>query len=289
MHLLTHKTLAYYQFHTLREANVNHGIFTRLGGVSEGQWASLNMSRSTGDAAKPVIENRRLALDALDLKQEHSITSWLVHGNHVRVVGHDDLRVEGANDVHADAMITKNRGLALTLRFADCVPVMFHDGANGANGANGAIGIAHAGWKGIVNGVLIETVRAMQRAFGSQPQDIVAGIGPCIGPGKFEVGEDVAAQIQSAVSVNVICRQGDGVTRRQGEGHPVTLPPGQLVTEHPKPRVNLWAAARSQLKQAGVGHIEVAEICTASNTDEWFSHRAEQGRTGRFGAVIVLD
>jgi YfiH family protein len=244
---------------------VTHGIFTRLGGVSEGHWASLNMSRSTGDAAEPVVENRKRALDAFGLKQEQSLTSWLVHGNHVRVVTRDDLHVHGANDVHADAMITQDHRLALTLRFADCVPVLFHDPVKGA------IGIAHAGWKGIVNGTLIETVHTMQRAFGSRPQDILAGVGPCIGPDKFEVGEDVATAIQTAVRVPIIERRGGN------EG------------AETKPRVNLWAAARSQLESAGVGCVEVAGVCTASNTQEWFSHRAEQGKTGRFGAVIMLD
>jgi len=281
MHRITHGTLVSYQFDAFQQSNISHSIFTRLGGVSEGQWASLNMSRSTGDAAEPVIENRKRALDALGLKQEQSITSWLVHGNHVRVLTRDDLRVQGANDVHADAMITQDRGLALTLRFADCVPVMFHDPAKGA------IGIAHAGWKGVVNGVLIETVLAMSRAFGSRPQDIVAGIGPCIGPDKFEVGEDVAAQIQGVVSECVVERQGDGEDKeRQGIS---TLSSPSAVSLQTKPRVNLWAAAASQLEQVGVGQVEVANICTASNTHEWFSHRAEQGKTGRFGAVIVLS
>lgn len=247
--------MAYYRFNSLPA--IQHGIFTRLGGVSDGQWASLNLSRSTGDAAEPVSENRRRSFAALGLKPEHSVTSWLVHGNAVRVVSHDD---EGEDLVHADAMVTQARGLALTLRFADCVPVLFHDPVKGA------IGIAHAGWKGIVNGVLPETVHAMQRAFNSQPRDIIAGVGPCIGPDKFEVGEDVAEQIQSAVSDQVV----------RSSGHQV------------KPRVDLWAATESQLKDAGVGHVEVAGICTASNTHEWFSHRAEQGKTGRFGAVIVL-
>jgi YfiH family protein len=269
MQRLTHRAVAYYQFDALQK--LQHGIFTRLGGVSEGQWASLNMSRSTGDAAEPVNENRRRALDALNLKSDHSLTSWLVHGNTVRVVSHDDL---GQNDVHADAMVTQARGLTLTLRFADCVPVMFHDPVKGA------IGIAHAGWKGIVNGVLPETVHAMQCAFGSQPQDILAGVGPCIGPDKFEVGEDVAAQIQGAVRVNVV--------RKQGDGHPLTSSPLHHVTPSSKPCVDLWKAAESQLKDAGVGQVEVAGICTASNTHEWFSHRTEQGKTGRFGAVIVL-
>jgi YfiH family protein len=269
MQRLTHQAVAYYQFDALR--NLQHGIFTRLGGVSEGQWASLNLSRSTGDAAEPVSENRRRSFDALGLKAEQSVTSWLVHGNTVRVVSHED---RGEDLVHADAMVTQARGLALTLRFADCVPVMFHDPVKGA------IGIAHAGWKGIVNGVLPATVRTMQHAFGSRPPDILAGVGPCIGPDKFEVGDDVAAQIQAVVGTNIV--------RRQGDSHPVTRSPSHLVSLSSKLYVDLWKAAESQLNDAGVKHVEVAGICTASNTREWFSHRAEQGKTGRFGAVIVL-
>jgi hypothetical protein len=264
MHRSTHGPIVFYQFDALRDANVNHGIFTRLGGVSEGQWASLNMSRSTGDAVEPVRENRKRALDVLGLKQEQSLTSWLVHGNHVRVVTHDDL---GHDDVHADAMVTRTRGLALTLRFADCVPVLFHDRVRGA------IGIAHAGWMGIVRGVLPATVKTMRNAFGSQPKDIVACIGPSIGPDEFEVGEDVAAQIQAAVREPVILSGGSEGQRSGGA----------------KPRVNLWAAARSQLEDSGVNQIDVAEICTARNTHEWFSHRAERSKTGRFGAIIALD
>jgi len=256
----THDQLAYYQFDAFRQAGLRHGVFTRLGGVSEGQWASLNMSCSTGDAAEPVIENRRRALDALGLKPQQSLTSWLVHGNHVRTVTQADLRSADTNDVHADAMITRDRGLALTLRFADCIPVLLFDPFQGA------IGIAHAGWKGIVNGVLQETVRTMQRAFGSQPHTLVAGVGPCIGPNKFEVGGDVAAGIQQAVHVPIIkCGATD------------------------KPYINLGAAARAQLEDTGVANIQVSGVCTASDTREWFSHRAERGKTGRFGVIIALD
>ncbi len=255
--------MAYYRFDSMQA--LQHGIFTRLGGVSEGQWASLNLSCSTGDAAAPVNENRRRSFDALGLKPEHSVTSWLVHGNTVRVVSHEDT---GEDLVHADAMVTQARGLVLTLRFADCVPVLFFDPMKGV------AGIAHAGWKGIVNGVLPATVQAMQRAFGSQAKDIVAGVGPSIGPNKFEVSEDVAAQLQATIDAEIVRQQREPV-----EGSP----------DHgAKPHVDLWAAAESQLRTAGVGQVEVAGICTASNTTEWFSHRAERGKTGRFGAVIVL-
>jgi hypothetical protein len=115
-----------------------------------------------------------------------------------------------------------------------------------------------------VAGILLETVRAMQHIFGSRPQDVIAAIGPSIGPQQFEVGADVAAQIQHAVGASVVRAAADRIY------------------------VDLWRAAQAQLAALGVGYIEVAGICTASNTREWFSHRAERGQTGRFGAVIAL-
>jgi polyphenol oxidase len=256
MHKHTFDQLAWYTFDALP---VKHGFFTRLGGVSTGIWSSLNLSPSTGDDRAPVRENRDRMMRAMGTTRW--ITSWLVHGNDVRTITAADFAGPDDPDlVYADAMITNERGFALTLRFADCIPVVFYDQRRQA------IGIAHAGWKGIVNQVLPATVRAMQGAYGSDPADITAGIGPCIGPDKFEVGPDVAAEIQAVVSERV-------------------------VIEHPeaKPHVDLWRAAQSQLHAAGVGVIETGGICTASNTHEWFSHRAERGQTGRFGVVIELS
>jgi polyphenol oxidase len=264
MNRRTFNDLAYYEFELLQQDGLRHGVFTRLGGVSEGVYSSLNLSRSTGDALEPVRENRRRMFAAFGLRPEQSLTSWLVHGNRVRVVGPADLGAPGADDVHADAMVTATRGLALTLRFADCVPVLFHDPVRQA------IGIAHAGWLGIENGVLPATVAAFRDAFGCDPRDVRACVGPSIGPDQFEVGVDVAARIQSAVSERV-----------------VVDPPDHAEGER-KPHVDLWRAAASQLRDAGVREVQTADFCTASNTDEWFSHRAEKGRTGRFGAVIYL-
>jgi len=258
MQRLTYRGLAYYQFEALQACGVNHGIFTRLGGVSQGQWASLNMSTSTGDAAEAVRENRRRAFEVLGLRPERACTSWMVHGSQVRVVQPDDWRVPEANDAHADALVTQARGVALTLRFADCLPVMFYDPRRAA------IGLAHAGWRGLVAGILVETVQAMQRAFGTHPRDLIVGIGPSIGPQQFEVGADVAAQIQQTVAVPVMREAG-----------------GKLY-------IDLWRTAHAQLTALGVGYVEIAGLCTASNTGEWFSHRAERGQTGRFGAVIAL-
>lgn len=259
MKRFTSGRLAYYQFESLPTTGLRHGMFTRLGGVSEGRYSSLNLSPSTGDAIEPVRENRRRMFATLGLRPDETLTSWLVHGNRVRTVSRDDL---GQNEVHADAMVTNTPGLALTFRFADCVPILFHDPVRHA------IGIAHAGWNGAVVNVIAATVRAMCTAFGTNPHDLHACVGPSIGPDKFEVGEDVAARIQAAVPESIVLHP-HGPER--------------------KPHVDLWRAAQAQLHAAGVEQVEVAGICTASDTHEWFSHRAEHGKTGRFGAVIVLD
>ena len=272
-----YQSLVYYQFESLAETGLRHGVFTRQGGVSEGIYSSLNLSRSTGDAPEPVRENRRRMFEALGMRMEHSLTSWLVHSNTVRVVSEADL---GQDDVHADAMITRTRGLALTLRFADCVPVLFFAPQRQV------IGIAHAGWVGITVGILPATVQAMRDAYGCDPQDIRACVGPSIGPDKFEVGEDVAAKIQAAVPEPVIiypripASANASATNEAGDS---------LTHSLTKPHVDLWCAAQAQLLAAGVGQVQIAGLCTASNTAEWFSHRAEKGKTGRFGAVIEMS
>ncbi len=262
MKRLTCNTLVYYEFDQLQERGMRHGVFTRLGGVSEGHYASLNLSRSTGDNIEPVRENQRRMYATFGADPNITITSWLVHGNTVRVVTPADLKFFDKDDFQADAMVTQSPGLLLTLRYADCVPVLFYDSVKKA------VGIAHSGWQGIVRRVLPATIKTMMREFGSNPVDIRACVGPSIGPTKFEVGTDVARWVQAAVKSNVVIWP-------NGNGG--------------KPHINLWQAAETQLLEAGVENVEVAGICTASETTEWFSHREEKGNTGRFGAAIMLE
>jgi YfiH family protein len=148
------------------------------------------------------------------------------------------------------------------LRFADCTPVWFYDPIQRA------IGLAHAGWRGTVAGIVRETVAKMRTAFGCHPGDLIVGIGPAIGPCCYEVGPDVARAVARSFPADA----------------PWLLEPRSANRWH----LNLWLANELQLQQAGVRHIHVAEICTACNTGEWFSHRAERGRTGRFGALIGM-
>jgi polyphenol oxidase len=130
-----------------------------------------------------------------------------------------------------------------------------------------AIGMSHAGWRGTVTHVVANTVRTMQMAYGTDPADVQASIGPSIGPDQYQVGPEVVEAVEQAFGTtkDLIRKASDGTYY-----------------------LNLWEANRLSLERAGVRKIEIAGICTASNTDEFFSHRAERGRTGRFGAIIAL-
>ena len=250
--------LTFYQFeHLVGRSDIVHGVFTRRGGVSVSPWASLNLSRSTGDSLEAITENNRRLLGALDLSPHQTVSAWLNHGNHVAVVGAAQI---GAALKDTDAMISATPGLVLSMRFADCVPVLFHDAERNV------IAIAHAGWPGVVAGILGATAHAMCDAFGCHPGDVWAGIGPAIRVECYQFGADLARRVVA------VCPSGAPVMRPQPDG-----------TLH----LDLIAAVKSQLEAVGVTNIEDSGICTACHTDEWFSHRVEK-RTGRFGVVIGL-
>jgi polyphenol oxidase len=255
----THNGLAYYKFEMWE--GVTHGIFTRLGGVSDAPYASLNLGGSIGDDPQAVLTNHERMYAALDVDESRVCSVWQVHSADVIVATE---AVPGQRWItQADAMIADRPGVVLSMRFADCTPVLFHDPVRGV------IGMAHAGWRGTVQGVAAETVRAMSENFGSNPADIEAAIGPAIGPDRYQVGEEVVDAVQAYFGMI------EGLVRRDPADGTAYL--------------DLWAANRLDLERVGVEKIEVAGICTAQHTDEWFSHRAEHGRTGRFGAVLSLS
>jgi len=249
-----------FQFEGLLDySETSHAVFTRHGGVSAGAFASLNLSRSVGDDPGAVAENNRRVLHALGYRREQAVTAWLVHGHDVAVMTRDDL---GREPPRADAIVTRERGLPLSMRFADCAPIVLYDPVRQA------IGVAHAGWRGAAMNVVEATVRAMADAFGSDPRRMWAGIGPAIGVERYEVRPDVVEQVAAA------------------------CPPGTRLAQpgrNGRPHLDLAAAVIAQSQQAGVGAIEASGMCTASNTREWFSHRAENGLTGRFGLVVALN
>jgi YfiH family protein len=235
-----------------------HGCFTRLGGVSEGQWSALNLGSTVGDDPRAVQENHRRIFDAFGITRAQVVSPFQVHGRDVVRVGVED----GGMVIPAtDALITDTPGVALLLRFADCVPVLFYDPVRRA------VGLAHAGWRGVAAGVALATVQAMAAAFGSRPEDVWAGIGPAIGPQHYSVGAEVVEAIRA-----VLPQDAQAATYCDGRW-----------------TMDLPAALEAQLRAVGVTQVAQSGLCTASRVDEWYSHRAEEGRTGRFGVLVMLD
>lgn len=249
--------IRYFQFASLK---TKHAIFTRHGGVSPEPWGSLNVGGTVGDDLKRVQENRILSFRALGCGPETIFDVWQVHSADVVCVRAP--RPTGESYRQADIILTDQENVTLFMRFADCVPLLLHDPGLGV------IGVAHAGWMGTLRDVAASTVDAMKRNYGSNPADIVVGIGPSIGPDHYEIGADVILQVMQ--------KFGDDSER-------------VLKSHHGKIHFNLWEANRMLLERAGIEQIEISGICTACNTLDWYSHRAEKGRTGRFGALIALQ
>lgn len=232
-----------------------HAVLTRIGGVSRGPYATLNLGHTVGDDAKAVEENHRRALIPLGLDPARVVSPWQVHGAGVDVVSREHL---GTIRPETDALVTAAAGVPLMMRFGDCAPVLLCDPVRRV------VGMAHAGWRGVVAGVVGASVRAMTERLGCNPGDIWAGVGPTIGPCCYEVGGDVAGRIAGACPAEArIVRRADG-----------------------RVYADLPAAVEAQLRAAGVEWIEQSDLCTSCRVDEFFSHRAENGHTGRFGIVI---
>lgn len=252
--------LHYYQFDTFDWPWLTHAIFSRHGGVSGGHWASLNMSISVGDSRANVAENRTRAFQVMGRAPDSVADVWQVHSAEVVVAEQPrDLSVDAPK---ADILITNNPEVTLFQRFADCVPILLVDPKQRA------LGLVHAGWRGTLLRAAGVAARAMQARYGSNPQDIRAGIGPSISPQKYEVGPEVIGQTRAAFG---------------------TAWPKLLLEVNGRTHLDLWAANAEALREVGVTQIEVSGVCTATRTDDFFSHRGEQGQTGRFGALIGLQ
>jgi len=252
---LSKNGLVFYTFPTFQRFTC--AIFTRLGGVSKPPFDSLNVGHTVGDDLSAVEENHRLIFEALGISKEQVVTARQVHGLSLALV---DERHKGKVIPDTDGLLTSTPGLYLMLRFADCVPLVLYDPVRNA------VGLLHAGWKGSIMGIAFKAVEFMQEAFGSRPEEVVAGVGPSIGPCCYEVGEDVA-----------------GLAREFWPNPPI------LHTPQGRMHLDLWELNRQWLIKAGVKKVEVAGICTRCRNEEFFSHRASGGLTGRFAVVVGLN
>jgi hypothetical protein len=250
--------IAYYTFDSLKDSGAPiHAVSTRHGGVSPAPFDTLNLSHTAGDDATNVATNIQRLHDALALDAAATVSASQAQADGVAVVG---ARERGTVVKGVDALLTDEPNVPLLLRYADCVPIFFFDPAHRA------IGVVHAGWRGTVLKVAAKAAQRMFDTFGTRPHDLIACIAPSIGPCCYRIGGDVIARV-----------------RRAFENADALLP-----RMNGRVHFDLWQANAQQLRALGVEQIQVAEICTAHHTNEFYSWRAEKANTGRFGAIIAL-
>jgi purine-nucleoside/S-methyl-5'-thioadenosine phosphorylase / adenosine deaminase len=250
-------SIKYYQFDSLEGQGLYHAIFTRLGGLSTYPWESLNFGASVGDDIERVIHNREIALKSVDIDPDTVYDVYQIHSTNI-VITNKPLNTNEPH-VKADAILTNQPNVTLLMRFADCVPILLFDPRHQA------IGIVHAGWIGTINRIAHKSIELMKEKFDSDPEHIICGIGPSIGPDHYSIGQDVIDKVKAG-----FLKEADGLLRY----------------ENGKTYFDLWKANRMIVEQAGVQKIEIAAICTQCNLSDWYSHRGEQGKTGRFGSII---
>lgn len=260
MSIITQK-IGSLEYLTAEGIAVPHCFTTRLGGVSIGALASMNLAMKLDETEAHVSENFRILGHALGFELHDLVLAHQTHSTIVRPVTRADCHGCFHRDYpECDALVTNTPGIALTIFTADCTPLLFHDPVTGA------VGAAHAGWRGTADGIAAATVQAMVRQFGCKPEDIRAAIGPNVGSCHFETDADVPAAMLDAYGAEV---------------SPWIRPVGSKFYLDLK-EINALA-----LRRAGVRQIEISRDCTMCQPDRFWSHRVTRGIRGSQGALIV--
>ena len=249
----------FYRFDSLEKYDgLLHAVTTRSVNNAYG----FSLALHTGEEAEEIIQNRELVSQMLENNGKlHFIVAEQTHSEHIEVIKKSETRGWGSlKDAIADcdALVTDLKDVVLTILTADCVPILLYDKEKKV------VAAVHAGWKGTKAEIAAKTVRRMQAVFGSEPEDIVAGIAPSIGRCCYEVGEEVAKHFFDLP---------EGYTQK-GEKYMLDLP-----------YINKYQLLESGLKEE---HIEMSGICTACETERFFSYRKEQGCSGRFMSMIGM-
>lgn len=258
--------LTYPAFEEMPE--IVHGFSTRLGGVSEGIYSSMNLSFTRGDKDEAVKENYRRIAAAIGFELESIVTSDQTHTANVRRITEED-RGNGITKPRpykdVDGMITNVPGIVLATFYADCVPLYFVDPVHKA------IGLSHSGWRGTVAKIGKVTVEKMREEYGTKPEEIYAAVGPSICQDCYEVSEDVAEEFRHAFCP----KYWDALFYKKENG---------------KYQLNLWEANRIVFLEAGIpeDHISMPNLCTCCNPEFLFSHRASKGKRGNLGAFLGI-
>ena len=250
--------VVYYVSPLLERAGVRHAFTTRLGGVSPPPFDSLNLGNSsTGDIQddrRHIEANCRLIQAAIGCLERRRCSVHQVHGSNVVTVAAGQSFGYG---LKADALVCDDARSLISIRTADCVPILL------ASADGRCVGAVHAGWRGVVAGIALAAVGAMRKLAGDAK--LLAAIGPAIGPEAFEVGDEVLAQFENVFGSDAPLRRRPG-----GKGH-----------------VDMRRALKIQLSAAGIQDIDATDLCTFGLAAEFFSHRRDRGITGRMAAFIA--
>jgi YfiH family protein len=245
---------------------VCHGFSTRMGGVSEGIWSSMNLGISRGDQQEHVRGNYRHFYEAIGFQGSRMVMSRQVHGDRIRVITSAD----GTHDLfdplteEADGLMTDVPGIMLTVFSADCIPILLYDPERRV------IAALHAGWRGTSSGIVTRAVEKMTQAYDCRPEQILAAIGPGIGQCHFETHEDVPNAMTESMGASVF-------------PFIKTRPAGKF-------NIDLKGINADRLERAGLwkSHIAVCELCTACQPELFWSHRIHGTERGSQAAMIAL-
>ncbi len=247
---------------------VKHGFSTRLGGVSEGIFSSLNLSFTRGDEFERVMKNHELISESIGFNYKDIVTSKQTHTTNIKVVKLEDKGkgiIKDRDYTDIDGFITNIPGIPLATYYADCVPLFFVDPVNKA------IGLSHSGWKGTVNGIGKVTVELMIKEYNSNPENIIAFIGPSICKECYEVGKELYDEFKNNYTKDEL----ECLFYKKENG---------------KYLLDLWKANQFNLLNVGIkkDNIETTDICTCCNPELLFSHRASNGERGNLAAFLML-
>jgi len=269
MNIRNNDVLKIKHFSNLEKYNkITHFISTRHGGVSTGNYATLNLSEYAGDDLVAVQKNREILCNSLEISTGDLYVPFQVHGDRIALLDRHFISssIKHRRDylLGVDALVTDISGITIAVSTADCVPILLY-----APDKN-LIAAVHAGWRGTVQRIVEKTVRFMQDYAGCDVKQMIAGIGPSISMESFEVGKEVVdAFIDAGMDIRSIYKRNE----QSGKAH-----------------IDLWKANEIQLLDAGLNgtHIELASLCTYINHEDFFSARRLGINSGRFLSGIRL-
>ena len=239
---------------------VKHCFTSRLGGVSQGKICGLNLGFRVDDNPKSVKENYHIVAEDIGLNLENMVLAKQTHTDNIRMVTREDAGkgITKISDIEdTDGLLTNEKGIALVVFAADCVPILLYDSKRGVAGA------IHAGWRGTVKGIAGKAVEMMKTEYGSNPEDIVVSVGPSIGPCCFEFGMDAEDYFPTEYI---------------------------KVVSDEKRLVDIWSMNKEQLLSRGIReeNIDLLGVCTVCNSDKFYSYRTHRENTGRQTAIIEI-